>query len=65
MLKTYWRRLQNHPGVPAAASISLFGLLAGFCREDGLWWIGLFASVFWVPVLITAITRPLPREEDA
>ena len=63
-MSNYWKRLQNHPGVPIAALLSIAGPIAGLLREDGDWRVGLIMLIFWVPVLITARTQPLPAPPD-
>lgn len=61
-MSDYWKRLKNHQGFPVAIFLSLTGLLMGLSRQDGNWWLGLSMSAFWIPVLLTARTEPLPRE---
>lgn len=61
-MSDYWKRLKVHPGVPIATVLSLAGPIVGLMREDGSWWVGLIMLVFWIPVLITARTQPLPEE---
>jgi len=56
---SYWKRLQNHPGVPIATLLTAAGVLAGLSRPDGNWAIGLVMAVWWVPVLSTARTQPV------
>lgn len=62
-MSDYWKRLGNHPGVPMAALLSVLGPIFGLMRPDGDWRVGLIMMIFWVPVLITARTQPLPKEE--
>lgn len=54
---SYWKRLGSHPGTPVAVLISFTGLVVGFLREDGNWWFGLIASIYWIPVLLTSRKR--------
>jgi hypothetical protein len=60
-MRTYFRRLQNHPGVPIATMFSLFGVVAALIQGMD-WYMGLPMSIFWIPVLLTARTQPLPGE---
>ena len=67
MMKTYWKRLRAHPGVPIAAAGTFFFPLAGLGDENG-WQGGVIAgiaasAVVWAIVLWTARTQPI-REDD-
>jgi hypothetical protein len=57
-MSDYFKRLQIHPGVPIASMLTvMMGLMGG--------WGGALASLmFWVPVLITARTQPLPKGDS-
>ena len=59
-MSDYFKRLSNHPGVPMAALLTVAGPMVALMRPDGDWRVGLIMTVFWVPVLITARTQPLP-----
>jgi len=62
-MRTYFKRLKNHPGVPVATILSIAFFLMGL--PDSLSLFGLVASgIFWVPVLLTAINQPLPRDYE-
>lgn len=61
-MNDYWKRLKNHPGVPMASALSIAGIVAAAASEHGDWRVGLLVSVFWIPVLLTARTQPLPKE---
>lgn len=64
-MKTYLKRLSNHPGVEVATIMTVMFLMAGLSRADSAWALGLAPSaVVWAIVLWTARTQPLPREED-
>lgn len=67
-MRTYWKRLKAHPGVPVATAMSVMFPLAGLANENGRQG-GLIAGAVaalavWAIVLWTARTQPLPREED-
>jgi hypothetical protein len=60
-MKTYLKRLSNHPGVELAALFTAMFLLAGLSRADSAWQVGIVPSVVvWAVVLWTARTQPLP-----
>lgn len=61
-MSDYLKRLSNHPGVPMAALLSFAGPVVALMRPDGEWRVGLITLVFWLPVLITARSQPLPGE---
>lgn len=61
-MSDYWERLKIHPGVPLA---SLFtGLGVWLAVTDGIWLAIPAMSIWWVPVLITARTQPLPEPPE-
>ncbi len=67
-MKTYWKRLKNHPGVPVATAMSVMFPLAGLGNEND-WRVGVIAGAVaalavWAIVLWTARTQPLPREDE-
>ena len=62
-MRTYCKRLKNHPGVPLAAILTCAFVILGIEKGGGGMIAGFLGSlVFWAIVLITAITQPLPRE---
>lgn len=67
-MRSYWKRLRNHPGVPTASVLTVAFCLAGMSRDDvslmqGVV-IGLVTSLFmWAIVLWTARTQPLPEQD--
>jgi hypothetical protein len=61
-MSDYLNRLKAHPGVPIASLVSVAGPVVALLRHDGVWQIGLFMLVFWIPVFITARTQPLPED---
>lgn len=63
-MSDYLKRLSNHPGVPMAALLSVAGPLLALMRPDGEWRVGLITLVFWLPVLITARSQPLPGKNN-
>ena len=60
-MKTYFKRLKHHPGVPIAAVLSVTGILYGII--EGKWYAGLLLATVWIPVLLTAINQPIPENE--
>lgn len=62
----YMKRLSIHPGMPIATAMTVVGAIAG-AQEGGttgaLAGAAAFGLVCWVPVLITARTQPLPKQE--
>lgn len=66
-MKTYYKRLRGHPGVPVAGLVSFLFPLAGVGDEKG--WLGgviaglVAAAVVWAIVLWTARTQPIREEE--
>ena len=60
----YWKRLKHHPGVPIATILSFAGPAVALTRPDGNWMVGLVMLLTWVPVLVTARTQPIPRDEN-
>lgn len=66
-MKTYWKRLRGHPGVPGACVCTLALPLAGAGNKSG--WLGgvivglVAAAVVWAIVLWTARKQPI-REDD-
>lgn len=63
-MRIYFKRLQNHPGVPIAAALSVIGPAVALSRPDGDWRIGLVMLIVWVPVLITAVTQPIASKSE-
>lgn len=66
MMKTYWKRLRGHPGVPIAAAGTFFFPAVGLGNSD--WLAGVIAgavasAVIWAIVLWTARAQPI-REDD-
>ena len=60
----YIDRLKQHPGVPIAIAFPIFAALAGADRGPwGMAVCALFGSIVWIPVLWTARTQPVSREE--
>ena len=60
-MKTYLKRLGNHPGVPVASMLTVLFSVASWPQ----WYVGFACSlVFWFIVLITAWTQPLPKEGE-
>lgn len=57
----YWKKLKNHPGVLPAALMSMFGVLVAV--EKGILPALPVIIVWWIPVLITARTQPLPEDQ--
>ena len=59
---TYFRRLLEHPGLPWAIGLPVFGCFAGAGREDWLSgaFVGAFimAAIVWPPVLLSNRRRP-------
>jgi len=63
-MRTYFKRLKNHPGVPVATILSIAFFLMGLPDINSALF-GLVASgIVWVPVLLTAINQPLPRDYE-
>ena len=65
-MKTYLKRLSNHPGVPVATMVSILATFAGMANENmGVLTGAIFgfavSLIPWAIVLITAISQPLPR----
>lgn len=57
-MKKYFIGLTNHPGVPVAVTLQVFGFLAGLDKVQGFWFFNgltgaVIMSVFWIPVLLT------------
>ncbi|MHA3905190.1 hypothetical protein ACTPOE_16920 [Castellaniella sp. WN] len=68
MMKTYWKRLRAHPGVPIAAAGTFFFPLAGLGNSD--WIAGVIAgsaasAAVWAIVLWTARTQPMREDVGA
>ena len=55
-MKTYLHRLRRHPGLGYATVLTASGVVAGAGRggASGALVGGLFMSICWVPVLLTA-----------
>lgn len=65
-MSDYFKRLSIHPGVPIASLMTLAGAIAG---ADGgtkgvLCGAAALGTICWLPVLITARTQPLPKQEQ-
>jgi hypothetical protein len=62
-MSQYFKRLQNHPGVPIASFLTAaFSFTAWDSGAHIL--LGFICSLlFWLPVLITARTQPIPKDE--
>lgn len=65
---SYFTRLKHHPGVPIATVAPTVPLIVEMMLEDGALEVGVigaivFAVFFWVPVLLTARTQPVPGDE--
>lgn len=55
-MKQYLLNLKEHPGVPIATCLTVFGFLAGI--EHGIQQAlggAAIMAVFWIPVLLTAM----------
>lgn len=68
-MKTYIKRLKNHPGVPVMAMMTFAFVFAGMANENFTVMAGavfgfLCCLPFWAIVLWTARTQPLPMDED-
>ena len=59
-MSDYWKKLKNHPGVPLAAAMPLFGGVAGLQNDDMGFFMGALVAgiVVWIPVLLTARSQP-------
>lgn len=61
-MRDYLRRLSIHPGVPTASVMGALFIVAGL---PDAWVAGLMVALLcWVPVLITALSQPLPPDSD-
>ena len=63
-MSDYMKRLKHHPGVPVAFFISFFMFLSGLPFMARALTMLLVSIIFWIPVLITARTQPLPKDDD-
>ena len=54
---TYWLRLKHHPVWPPALVLTMLGAFTGGVAG------AIALSIFWIPVLITARTQPVPSKE--
>lgn len=63
-MSDYTKRLKNHPGVPVASVMSVFMFLGGLPFIERALTMLLVSIIFWIPVLITARTQPLPKDEE-
>ena len=54
-MKTYFRNLRQHPGLPYATLFTVSGVVAGAPKGGikGALVGALVMSVFWIPVLLT------------
>ena len=63
-MKTYFKRLAAHPGVPIASFMTVFFLLAGEFSLRGFLAGAAASTLPWAVVLWTAKTQPLSKERN-